>query len=157
MATAYGFELLGDMSSTGDKSTAKVEKTAARTASTGTSTTEQGTAGKPVIFYTNGNWATGKGCYHTDSRCWALTKATTGVTAGNLTAAKNKGMTECKFCKVQCEKEKPLLEELSNSLDSTEDCSNNYMFSITADCGIHTAILACCDNTVQACGAGQPA
>ena len=99
MSTAFGFELLGDMS-TGDKPTAKVEKTSTRTASTGTASSGQSTGEKTEIYYTNGNWATGKGCYHSDSRCWALTKATTGVTAGNIIAAKNKGMTECKVCKV---------------------------------------------------------
>jgi hypothetical protein len=51
MATAYGFELLGDMSSTGDRPTAKVEKTAVRTATPGVSSTGQGTDGRTDLLH----------------------------------------------------------------------------------------------------------
>ena len=156
MATAYGFELLGDMSATGTtdpcaKMLDKIEKTAVKTASTGTSSTGKKTE-ETEIYYTNGNWQTGKGCFHTDPRCWALTKATTGVATGNRAEAKKKGLTLCRMCPVKSIEHMPVLDEVVASIDSdSSDClTDSYMFSITANCDIHAAILASCDTAQEA-------
>ena len=122
MATAYGFELLGDMYATGRTDPcatglAKMGETATRIASTGTSSTGQKTEATEIC-YTNGNWQTGKGCYHTDPKCWALTKATTCVATGQGTEAKKKGLVLCRMCPVKPTENMPLLEELTASIDN---------------------------------------
>ena len=161
MATAYGFELLGNMATEKTdpcvKGLAKMGETAARTASIGTSSIGR-TIDVTEIFYTSGNWQTGKGCYHTDPKCWALTKATTGVATGQNNEAKKKGLALCRMCPVKSTENMPLLVERTASIDSdSSDClTGNYMFSITANCGIHAAILASCD-IAQADGTGLPA
>ena len=150
MATAYGFELPGNMATERTnpcaKGLAKMGETATRTASTGTSNTGKKTEATE-IYFTSGNWQTGKGCYHTDPKCWALTKATTGVASGLQTAAKEQGLVLCRMCPVKTAEDKPLLDELTASFDRDgSDCITDiYMFSVTANCDMHTAILASCD------------
>jgi len=52
----------------------------------GSKTAAASTAKKPEtteeVHFTNGNWVTGKGCFHTDPHCPALQLATTGIATG---------------------------------------------------------------------------
>jgi hypothetical protein len=156
MATAHGFTLLGDLTAaqtgspelkfTGlglktDK--APTSPTAATSAAATTVETE------PFVHFTNGCYTARKGCYHNDENCWALTKATTGVASGYKRDAKLRNLVACKICTAPHEK-KVLKEELAASTtDLTKDCGN-YMFSVTAETDIHSAVLSSMDTAEEA-------
>ena len=91
---------------TGGKFTASTTATA--TAAAGTAKTGK----EPDVFFTNGNWIIAKGCFHSDPHCPALKLATTSITAGPKTEAKERGLAPCRRCPVRTV-EKSLHDELS--------------------------------------------
>jgi hypothetical protein len=104
------------------------------------------------VYYTNGNWVTGHGCFHCDPSCCALQLATTGVSSGTATDAKARGLQPCRRCTVR-KPAKSLQDELSSTVnsESTEvsDCEN-YMFSVTASTDVPTAIMSSMDTVQEA-------
>jgi hypothetical protein len=100
MSTPCGFTLLGDLTAFTAAKTVKADPCAKTLAMmgerTGSSKTAAASTAKTVkeadVYFTNGNWITGKGCFHSDPHCPALKLATTGITSGNKTDAKEKGL-----------------------------------------------------------------
>ena len=124
MATSYGFTLLGDLTGSTAARTVKSDPCAKTLAMMGEGTGSKSAAASTAktvkdadVYFTNGNWITGKGCWHTDPHCPALKLANTGITSGNKTEAKDKGLAPCRRCPVRAA-EKSLHDELSASIDS---------------------------------------
>ena len=155
MCTAYGATVLGGSFRTGN--TDRNEQTGGP--GPGPQTTR-------TVYFTNGNWGQGTGCYHIDSKCFALLTNTSGTDFNTEQAAIDRKLLQCKCCTVgrtapptdagqtaagstaQPTAQFPTHTTTEANDDDWELNMNkeNYMFSVTSGTDTLSAIISSCES-----------